>query len=138
MDETFEHEGMRFQRTGEHRCPRKGEWFATETGTPVRAEKDFIMARYPILRELGPEPGHLITENRLRAWHKILTDPNFPPASRCDVVSGAIAKLLPEPAPTLEDWLQTCPPPPPEALIAVLRELGVDLTQPVPNTEETL
>ena len=48
---------MRFEKTGETRCPEKGEWFESSTGVPYQAETAFWFAEHPILRPVPDEPS---------------------------------------------------------------------------------
>ncbi len=39
-----------FERTGEHRCPKAGEWFVGCTGCSTQARIDFQEQQFDILR----------------------------------------------------------------------------------------
>lgn len=41
----------RYIETGEVRAPKTGEWFLGNNGYPVVARFDFVLQKFPILRE---------------------------------------------------------------------------------------
>jgi hypothetical protein len=93
---------MSFEKTGEHRCPKIGEWFMNSRGVPKKSSMDFYVFTFDILREV--KDTVMISENStkteiLAAYNQLradvvekareLTDQH----GWCDEVNTALAEL---------------------------------------------
>lgn len=48
---------IKYEKTGEHRCPNMGEWFEGHFGSPIQAMFDFEEQEFDILRQVVTEEG---------------------------------------------------------------------------------
>lgn len=63
---TFCKQEAQFERTGEKRCPVKGEWFLGGNGRPSQAMFDFRNSPLPILKKIEPEAQKESAEGDLK------------------------------------------------------------------------